>query len=85
MATVATLSFLDVQVIQYFLLHVCFESTGFPVQKEFKIDFQNGGRGDHPGFPIEMILAKLIYKALRYLLSSFESVGLFLFRRLSSK
>ena len=35
-----------------------FESAGFLVQeKEFKIDFQDGGHGDHLGFPIGTILA----------------------------
>ena len=35
-----------------------FESVGFLVQeKKFKIDFQDGGHGDHLGFPIGTILA----------------------------
>ena len=35
-----------------------FKSVGFLVQeKEFKTDFQDGGHGDHLGFPIGMILA----------------------------
>ena len=34
-----------------------FESTGLSVQeKKCKTDFQDGGHGDHLGFPIKMIL-----------------------------
>ena len=44
------------QVARYFI--PSFESVGFLVQeKEFKIDFQDGGHGDHLGFPIGTILA----------------------------
>ena len=38
-----------------------FKSIGLSVQeKKFNIDFQDGG---HPGFPIRMVIALLIYKS----------------------
>ena len=52
-----------------------FESTGLSVQeKKWKIDFQDGCHGTHPGFTIGMILA--IYKSSWCFLASLESIGL---------
>ena len=34
-----------------------FVSIGLSVQKQYKIDFQDGSHGGHPGFQIRMILA----------------------------
>ena len=47
--------------LRYILLS--FASIGFSVQ-EFKIDFQDGGRGVHLGFPIEKIVAIIDLQAI---------------------
>ena len=44
--------------------------------KKFKVDFQQGCKGDHLGFPIGMILAIFIYKSPLCFRLSFKSVGL---------
>ena len=50
------LAIFDLQVTKCFL--PSFESTGLSVQeKKWKIDFQDGCHGAHPGFTIGMILA----------------------------
>ena len=41
-------------ILRYFI--PSFEPVGFLVQEEFYIDFQDGGHGDHLGFPIGTIL-----------------------------
>ena len=60
--------------------------VSWPSVKEnnLEIDFQVGSRGGHVGFPIRMTLDILIYKSLRYFLSSFESSG-FLLKKSVSK
>ena len=48
---------------------------GFSVQeKNVKIDFQNGGLGNHLRFLTRMVLAILIYRSPQYFLPSFESI-----------
>ena len=62
--------------LQVRLFGPSFQSVGLLVQKKFKINDQDGGRGSHLGLLIERIFAILIYKSLCYFLKSFVSVGL---------
>ena len=54
-----------------------FKTIGLLFQeKKRKIDFQDGGHGDHLGFPIRIIFAIHHYKSPRCFLLSFKSIGL---------
>ena len=85
---------LSVQEIKLFLIYKLsryylpsFESVGLSVREKFKIDFQDGRRRGHLGFPIWTILAVFDLQVTLIHCISYQvsSQSAFRFRRRSSK